>query len=679
MPPAETIVKETVIEHLMQRASQMPQTVLYEHLGDGETVSESLTAAALLGNARAIAAEIQRLHAHQQRILLLYPPGLAQVSALFGCWLAGAVAVPALAPRNASGPGAVRIYERIAGMALGSKATAVLAPGDVLAMDLGDSLAKLSRIDTDQAITAASEPSARPEASPQTLAYLQYTSGSTSEPKGVAITHGNLLQNCADVQEAYRFDEDSTLVSWVPTHHDLGLVYAVLMPIVYGFRSVTLPPETFVGRPIRWLSALSRLRGTHSVSPNFGFDLAALRTTDDERRGLDLSRWRVALNGAEPIRRATEERFAQTFAPYKFRRESLSHSYGLAESTAKVTAEREGQRVIFVVLDASSLEQGAVAPPVAGKRTAEIASCGVPASGTEVAIVDPDRRQRCDADHIGEIWLRSGSVASGYWDNETATAEVFRAEIDGRPGEYWLRTGDLGFLREGQLFVTGRSKDLLLVRGENHYPQDLEHAIQGRHPSIRPSCAVAFALDGEEGERVVIVTDVYPDKVGDPSAVFHAIREAVSEQGISADIIALTPPGTVPKTSSGKVQRKATRARWQQGSLPVIAAWEAAPRTSSAQDAPVGPIRDSVRAVPPAERRPLLEAHLCGLIASRQGLSLAEVGPEVSLKSLGVDSIAAVELGERLSTDLAVPLYPGVVQDHDNVREVVTFVLKARW
>jgi acyl-CoA synthetase (AMP-forming)/AMP-acid ligase II/acyl carrier protein len=656
-------VFSTVHQALQWRADQQPDAVLYEHLVDGDQQKQQLTAGQLWRGATAVAAALRERGPVGQRVLLLYPPGLECVQGLVGTWLAGAVAVPAPAP----GPRASdRIRDRLQGMAHSSGASLVLAPSAVLTQigALGGELALRPTLASDDLPVPGSVPTG--EGTPDTLAYLQYTSGSTAEPRGVAITHGNLLQNCADVQEAYTFDPSSRLVSWVPTHHDLGLVYAVVMPLYVGFRAVTFSPEAFVQRPIRWLRALSVYRGTHSVAPNFGFDLAVVRTTSEEREGLDLSPWRVALNGAEPVRKATEERFAETFAPYGFQRAALSHSYGLAEATAKVTAEREAQRGTFVTLGAASLEQGLVRAPERGERAVEIAGCGVPASGMRVQIVEegtvlPEGR-------VGEICLQGGSVATGYWDNPQATSEIF--------GGGWLRTGDLGFLREGQLFVTGRIKDLIVVRGENHYPQDLEWAVQGRHPAIRPSCAVAFGVDRGDREQVVLVTDVYPEKLGDGQAVLQAIREGVAEHGLSVDVIVLVPPQTVPKTSSGKVQRRATRQRWLAGQLPVLATWEQAAPTSS--PAPSLPIDEALRKAAPSERARLLETHLCGLVAARLGLDAADVGPTASLKALGVDSIAAVELGERLSQDLRLSLYPGVVQDHATVREVAAFVSRQR-
>ena len=672
-------MKDTAIERLMQRVREAPDAIVYEHLADGEQASERRSFRELFERASAIAAELSGRGMAGKRVLLLYPPGLSSAEALFGCWLASAVAVPAPAPPAEQKAGD-RIWERISGIARVSGAALALAPASIVAR-LGGSASSLPsslpRLATDALAGAAVPP---PAILPAALAYLQFTSGSTSEPKGVSITHGNLMQNCMDVQEAYQFNKDSVIVSWVPTHHDLGLVYAILMPVVFGFRSVMMPPEAFVARPIRWLAAMSVRRATHSVSPNFGFDLAVLRTTPEERKGLDLSSLRALLNGAEPIRRASEARFSETFAPFGLSADVISHSYGLAEVTAKVTAERSGRRGIFVSVSAPGLEQGQVRAPGPGERAVEIAGCGAWARGTEIAIVDPEARTESPPDRIGEIWIRSGSVAEGYFGDEAATEEIFRATLASRPDIRWLKTGDLGFLRDGQLFIAGRSKDLILVRGENHYPQDLEHAITGRHPAIRPACAAAFSVDRGEGEKVVIVTDVYPEKVGDSALVFAAVQQAVAEQGLRADVVLLTPPQTVPKTSSGKVQRRATRERWLSGRLPVLYSWEAPAEGTRPPEAPLaGPIADAVRAAPPQDRAALVEAHVCRIVAERLGLSAGEVRPDSLLKSLGVDSIAAVELGEKLSNDLRLSLYAGVIQDHETPREVAAFVVKSRW
>lgn len=581
-----------------------------------------------------------------ERVLVMVRSGMWFAVALLGCWFAGKVPVPTPLPNARSGP-------RIRAIAESAGASAVLCERDALGHRAVAPDVPWLAVDD---LPRRDLPVRAPDPDPDSLAYLQYTSGSTGAPRGVAISHRNLLDNCANVGEAYAFTRESVLVSWVPPHHDLGLVYAVLCPLVFGFTAASFTPEVFVERPIRWLESISTHRATHSVAPNFGYDLAAVQTKPADRAGLDLSSWRVALNGAEPIRAATEARFVEAFAAHGFRRDALSHSYGLAEATAKVTAERSDRRGVFLRLDPAALRRGEVAERADGVA---VAGCGVPAGDQQVRIVDPQTDRALPELRVGEIRLQGSSVAMEYLADGEATEATFGGRVEGEPGR-WLRTGDLGFLHQGQVFVTGRLKDLILVRGENHYPQDLEWSLLDRHPAIRPACAVAFAHDDGERERLVIVTDVRTP-LDDAAPVFAAIREAIAGHGLKVDTIVLTAPGTVPKTSSGKVQRSATRARFLAGDLAIVAQWDeadAAPARSAAPD----PARDPLLAV------------VCEEVGGRLKVAPADLDEGSSLSALGMDSIDAVEIGERLGRRLTFDAYPGFVQDQQTIGDLVAFL-----
>ncbi|MCA9539415.1 MAG: fatty acyl-AMP ligase, partial [Myxococcales bacterium] len=393
-----------------------------------------------------------------------------------------------------------RSLPRLRAVSANARAAVVLTVRELLGVREAapDALHDLPWLATD-GITGTSDGINMP--SPDALAYLQYTSGSTADPKGVMLTHRQLAANCRAIEATYRPTPDSVMVSWVPTFHDLGLVYGISMPVWSGFHCVSLAAADFARRPARWLQAIARYRGTHSIAPDTAYAIAAARVERQALDGLDLSSWQMALNGAEPVRRASEDAFIDAFAPHGFNPDAFSHSWGLSEATAKLTGEPAGERRQFLRLDGEALARHRVVDAAEGtERVIEVASCGRPAPGTELRIVDPESHRALPSDHIGEIWVRGPSVGLGYWDAPKATAETFGARTAAGDGP-WLRTGDRGFLHDGRLFVAGRIKEILIVRGQNHYPQDLEASVAGTHPAIRPGGTVAFALDRGAGEQ----------------------------------------------------------------------------------------------------------------------------------------------------------------------------------
>ncbi len=656
----------TVIVDRLQGLGQRPDRELFRFLVDGEVDSaRSLSAHQLLARSNGVARALRQAAIEPgSRALLLYPPGLDFPSAFFGCLVAGVVAVPAPAvgPQEAG-----RADGRIQSIVRSANPAAVLAPAALLGLReaMRGALASVPWIATDQV-----QPAETLASTPHELAYLQYTSGSTSRPRGVRIRHENLLQNCiangADRDDAYGFDAHSTVVSWVPVHHDLGLVYGVVMPVFTGGRSVLMDPRHFVQRPMRWLTAMHRCAGTHSVSPDFGFELSVRKTTVEARQGLDLGRWRVALNGAEPIRRSTEAAFIEAYGPHGFRAEALSHAYGLSEATAKVSAERPWRRGRFAELDAAALAAHRILPAGEGTRRT-VACCGAPGPGMSVAIVVDGAPAA--ADTVGEVWLQGESVSDGYFEDAAATEVTFGARLSGRDGP-WLRTGDLGFVRDGALYITGRLKDVIIVRGQNHYPQDLEWAAAAQ-PHIRPGGVAAFSVPVDGAEGVVLVAEVTGDAV-DADALFASLREAVGDLGLQATALGLLPAKGVPRTSSGKVQRALARQRWLDGSLGCIEIWEAvtavavslAPRALS-----------EVLTDPGADRHAVLLAHLCVLFGAEARAVGDAADPDESVSQLGIDSIRVIELGERVARDVGLSLYPSVVQDHPTPRALTQFIL----
>jgi acyl-CoA synthetase (AMP-forming)/AMP-acid ligase II len=421
------------------------------------------------------------------------------------------------------------------------------------------------------------------------LALLQYTSGSTALPKGVMVTHASLLENLEMIRLAFGNTQASTHVSWVPLHHDMGLVLNALQAFYLGATCVLMAPVSFLQRPLSWLKAIHNHRAEVAGGPNFAFDLCVSRFRRDAMEGIDLSCWRVAFNGAEPVRADTLASFAATFAPYGFDPHALYPCYGMAEATLLISGGRRSNGAVIGKASRAAVQALRIETPGDDADAVSIVGCGSALAGEAIAIVDPDTRQRLACGVIGEIWVRGPNVARGYWQNPDASQETFAAEILGEPGAvpgaFWLRTGDLGCLdAQGELFVTGRIKDLIIVRGINHYPQDLEYTVQRVDASLRPGFGAAFAVTGpRDQERLVIVQEVgrtHRHRI-DLDEIAAAIREAIAEEHeLSVHEVVLVMPGTIPKTTSGKIQRRLTRQLWQERGLEVV---PAAAKNQSAQ------------------------------------------------------------------------------------------------
>jgi acyl-CoA synthetase (AMP-forming)/AMP-acid ligase II len=433
---------------------------------------------------------------------------------------------------------------------------------------------------------AAAGPPRRPSGGD--LAFLQYTSGSTSRPKGVMVSHANLLDNLEMIRRALGNSQSATTVSWTPLHHDMGLILNVLQACFVGAACVLMAPVSFLQRPLSWLKAIHDCSAEVAGGPNFAFDLCVSRFRPDAMVGVDLSGWRVAFNGAEPVRAETLRRFATTFAPYGFDARAFYPCYGMAEATLLISGGRRGAGAAIAEASRAAMQSLHIAAPRDQDDAAALVGCGTALEGERIAIVDPETRRRCAPGRIGEIWVAGANVARGYWRSEAASAEAFGGAIADEPGARWLRTGDLGALdARGELFVTGRIKDLIIVRGVNHYPQDIEFTAQKANACLRPGFGAAFAvLDPQGLERVVIVQEVertYRNSI-DPGAVAADIREAVAEQHeLALHDVVLAAPGTVPKTTSGKIQRRLIRQLWQEGRIERL---PAPPRSAAAAPQP---------------------------------------------------------------------------------------------
>jgi acyl-CoA synthetase (AMP-forming)/AMP-acid ligase II len=578
--PGETIPSAgTLVDLLRHQAERYQDKVAFSfsYNGDDEDRTQ-LTYRQLDLKARAIAASLQQQGAAGERVLVFCRPGLDGVVGYFGCLYAGAIAVPVherLAPRLSS-----VIPDAQAGFALVAPGTPakVKTAVDTLVGLIGEQPMRWCGTDV---ADADAENWVAPAVDAGTTAMMQYTSGSTTAPNGVVLTHGNLMHNLAAIHQVWPGDDQEIAVYWLPPHHDMGLIGAVLEMIYLGCSTVLMSPSAFIKRPMRWLEAISRNRGTFTTAPNFAYDLCVQRSTAAERAALDLSHWSVVMNGAEPVRADTMQAFAAAFAPAGFRMEAFCPVYGLAEATLLVSGGSNSPGPVVHHIDRGALETDRVVGAAPDSPTAvALVSCGLLRGGQQVVIVDPETRRRCGTAEVGEVWVGGPSVAQGYWGKPDETEQTFSAVVAETGEGPFLRTGDLGFLRDGELFITGRCKDLVVIGGANYYPNDIEVTVQDCHPALLAGRGAVFAVTREEGaaEQLVVAQEVDRDRVSETELgeIVAAIQATITEHhGIQADSVLLVSAMRIPTTSSGKIQRGQCRQQFLDHTLETVAEWHA--------------------------------------------------------------------------------------------------------
>lgn len=575
----------TWVDLLDGRANAQPDKRAFIFLQNGESESASLTYFQLQQRSQTIAAYLQSFLAKGDRVLLLYPPGLDFVCAFLGCLYAGVVAVPADLPRPK------RPLSRVRAIVADAQVSAILTVSSVResltqqSADLPD-LATQPWVSTDQLTADGANLWQNPQINPQSLAFLQYTSGSTGIPKGVKITHANLLHNQQSIQQAFGHTEQTIFVGWLPLFHDMGLIGNVLQPLYLGIPSILMPPLAFLQRPWRWLQAISRYRATTSGAPNFAYDLCVRKTTPEQRATLDLSCWEVAFNGAEPVRAETLERFAATFAPWGFRPEAFYPCYGLAEATLFITGGIKTAMPVIQTISGAALAQNRAVPlpSDSSDRTKDgglpisLVSCGRVWGEQVLKIVEPDSCTPCQPKEVGEIWVRGASVASGYWNRPQETQQTFQAQLADIVADSeescFLRTGDLGFIQDGELFITGRLKDVIIFKGQNYYPQDLEWSAFSSHNTFRLEGTAAFTVDVAGVEQLVILQEVerqFLSQLDNEQAIAAIAAAVMADHDLRVYEVWLLKPGSLPKTSSGKLQRYLCRQKFLARTLEVVA------------------------------------------------------------------------------------------------------------
>ncbi len=653
-------------ERLRWHADQRPDQLAFGYLASDEALPlAALTYGQLDRQARALAQVLQQTCAPQQRVILLVPTGLSFVVALMGCLYANLIAVPVPAEFNDS-KRLKRLIPRLRAIAKDAQPSLILGNRESLAqhaliIEQAPELASLNWLNLDE-LPPNSDHWQVPLIAAEDLIFLQYSSGSTGQPKGVMVSHNNLMCNAAHIQAAFGHDFESVGVSWLPPYHDMGLVADLLQVIFSGHSQIIFSPFAFIARPLRWLQVISDYQATTSGAPNFAYALCLNKISPAERDRLDLSSWQVAYNCAEPVQAQVQADFAAFFGPVGFREQAFFPFLGMAESTLMVSAGQHTDLARVLRLSRAGLKQGQVDLLGAGALEQQVptnsktlVSNGKALPGHDLAIVDPETGVRCSADRIGEIWVTGPSVAQGYWQQSAQTLASFKAQLkDSSDQRFYLRTGDLGFLSQAELFITGRHKDLLIIQGQNHYPQDLEQSIEAAHSAIRPGCSAAFGLFNDDpnsagstvaAESLVLMAEIQADQVSvlqdQPLAlqtIAQTLQQAIWEgHQIWAQSVLLLPPQGIPKTSSGKIQRRACREQFEAGMPDRLVHWQSVTQ-QLAYRAPVSQ----------------LEQILCQTFA--QFLDLPQVGLNDHFFALGGHSLLATEMVSTLAAALQRPV-----------------------
>jgi len=646
----------SLLDVLELRAAKQGQQRAFTFLKDGEAVQRSITYAELVSAAKGVAAHLQQQQAQPgQRVLLLYPPGIDYIIAFFACLLAGLIAVPTYPPRRN------RVDARLQAIVQDSGAEWVLCPQQILhnRVSLCQHMPVLAALTWSDSDTPWVEASAwqRPSIGPDDLAFLQYTSGSTGAPKGVMVSHANLLANARAVTQAYALTASDCVVSWLPPYHDMGLIGTIIQPLYVGIPSVLMSPMAFLQKPLRWLQAISHYQASTSGGPDFAYALCAEKVTAAQQATLDLSPWTLAFNGAESVHGETLQAFSAAFAPCGFRPEAFYPCYGLAEATLMVSG---GDKLVAPEMIQSADQVSRV-------------SCGVSVHNQALCIVDTNTLMPCASGQVGEIWVSGASVAQGYWQKPAATAATFQAHLANGDGPF-LRTGDLGFLQAQALYVSGRLKDVIIIRGRNYYPEDIEQSVLQVHDTIAPNAVAAFSVVGpERTEQLVLAVEVHRHFPAEQYAsLSEQIRHCVRVQHeLTVAAVLLLSAGQLPKTSSGKIRRFACREGFIQQTLQPLCC-----DVKTTQ--PVMQPRLSRAALlqrPADARQAYLAASLKTLLASVLEVDEAVLGVNPVLGEAGLDSLSAIALQHRVQSGLEVTLALAEILDGPDIQQLAATLL----
>ncbi len=659
----------TLTELLRTLAVVQPESMAFVFLADGDQAEQKLNYIELDLRARVIAAWLQRHNAAGDRALLLFPPGLDFVTAFFGCLYAGVTAVPAYPPRlNRPAP-------RIQGMVRDSQARFALTTGKILQsmqrrFDHMVELATLQWLDVESLADSVAADWQETAFDADTLAFLQYTSGSTGDPKGVMVDHANLLHNLEVIRQGFQIKPAGVGVHWLPSYHDMGLIGGVLAPMYMASFACLMAPAAFLQRPVRWLQAITRYGGTISGAPNFAYQMCVEKISDAQKAGLDLSSWEVAYCGAEPVRLETLQAFAKAFEPYGFNPASFYPCYGMAESTLIISGGNgPGEPHANRFQSAPLTKNHAIPASSTDADALTLVSCGHTRLGQTMLIVNPETLTVCEPGQVGEIWVAGPSVAQGYWNRPEQTQHIFQARLaDTGEGPY-LRTGDLGFIHAGELYINGRLKDLIIIRGRNYYPQDIEHTAAQSHIALEPGMGAAFSIEAAGEERLVLVYELKRrHRKIDTEEVVTALRRAVAqEHQLQLHALCLVKPLSVPKTSSGKIKRYACKQQYLDGELQIIGAWETETAVPALPLAIETDHHEAISDKSAAEITNWLITHL----ALQLRIPPRRIDPRQPFVDFGLDSVQAVSITGELEDWLGISLPPTLIWDYPTIHSLV--------
>ncbi len=683
---------------LQQRSLHTPEKIGYIFLKDGSPQTEqAIVYHELDYKIRQLAAKLQQIASKNDRAILFYPQGLDYIIAFYACLYAGIVAIPTYPPHRNKPDKRISSIVKDANPKLALTSTTIIGYKNELINNTAE-LADIIWLDTTKISNEVrADDWILPEISESNLAFLQYTSGSTGQPKGVQVSHGNIMHNSEYIKTAFQLSEQSVSVTWLPSFHDMGLIDGIIQPLYSGFLGIIMPSTTFLQKPLLWLENISHYGATHCGGPNFGYDLCVQKITPEERKQLDLSRWYSAYNGAEPIKKITLERFSQTFAECGFKPQYFYPCYGMAETTLMVSGGDLEQAYRTCTVDANHLKTHKIVKLTTNeiknrsKETfRELVSCGHIWLDMQVEIVNPETFERCQTDEVGEIWVKSKSVTQGYWQKPELNQSIFNACIATTNENHFLRTGDLGFFDKGELFITGRLKDVIIIRGRNYYPQDIEATLEQSHFSLRNNASAAFSVDIDGEEKLIVAVEIerrynrerrrkkitqtplerrhradrrekphtsYSEEYDEPLDTTHiiqAIRQNVSKQHeLQIYAVLLLRVGSIPKTSSGKIQRHACRQGFLDGSLNVVGS-DILNTVISEQQHYLN--RDILLAAPKSKYPALINAYVHDLICNLLQIPNHYFDWQHSINKLGIDSLIAVELQHRIEKDLGISL-----------------------
>ncbi len=647
------------VELVRSRADKENTKIAFAFLQDGETESDTITYQQLDSQARAIAAWLQTLDGKGKRALLLYPPGLEFISAFLGCLYAGVIATPAYPPRPN------RSISRLQAIIDDAKPTFALTTNSLIE-NIQERLS-LTCLATDTIASSLAENWQPIDIPEESLAFLQYTSGSTGTPKGVMVSHGNLIHNCELIRVFFGNTNEAIALCWLPPYHDMGLIGGLLQPIYTDFKKTyVMSPVTFLQRPLSWLKAISKYGVNTSGGPNFAYEMCVNQISEEQKAHLKLESWDMAFSGAEPVRADTINRFSEYFSSCGFKKSAFYPCYGMAEGTLLISGGKRYLEPKIIYVESSALEENQVRiTDENNENSKSFVSCGNPAQ--DVIIVDP--KDLTLTEGIGEIWVTSNSIAQGYWHRKKQSQENFQGRLRDENGREcdnidYLRTGDLGFLRDNELYLTGRIKDLIIIRGKNHYPQDIELNISKAHPALRPDNSAAFSIEENGEEKLVIASEVKRTYLRNLNVdeVIEAIRNAVIEHHeLIPTAVVLLRTGSIPKTSSGKIARSACKKGFTQGNLRLVGSWE----IPSGKSIEAGSNQEEID-ISGVDYQSI-QAWLKQNIATEAGISAGMVEIETPFVNYGLDSVKTVQLAAKLEDWLGRKISPTLVYDYPNI------------